>query len=153
MIVQYKKQKSTSKTNTGEMSDAFMLYKTCYNSVVPITCLDRLLNPQNQCTWFITDIIDNRIIVCTSVHSLLIDATNIASLFFNSFVCDVTGAIEKDSIVPNKLPISISLKVLGVDMSSDFAVLYSIKPGEEDEFNYLGFNFSSKNDMEVIYQW
>jgi hypothetical protein len=100
---------------------------------------------QSASTGFITNIIDGRIIICTSVHTLLVDPTNPNSVFFNSFACAVTGAYKKGSREKNERSITVSLKVLGVDRSADFAVLYSKKKGEETEFDKLGYNFSSRN--------
>lgn len=105
------------------------------------------MEPKSFSTGFITDIINNRIIICTSYHSLVIDPSNSDSVFYNSFACDVTGVYEKGSREKNKRPISASIKVLGVDKAADLAVLYSIKPCEETKFNKMGYNFSSRNSV------
>jgi len=113
--------------------------------VVPITAFNALMEPRSMSTGFITDIVDNRIIICTSAHSLLLNYNDTKSLFYNSFCCDVTGVYQQGMQQPNERPITVSIKILGVDMSADFAILYSIKQNEEYQFNPLGYNFSSRN--------
>ena len=109
------------------LNEQTAVYKMCYKSVVPIFTFNSLMETKNVSTGFITDIVDNRILVCTSAHALLLDSSNTDSLFYDSFSCDITGAYQHGVNTPNEKPITVSMKILGVDMSADFAILYSMK--------------------------
>lgn len=94
---------------------------------------------------WIQDVIDERIIVVTCAHLVLQDdGVELPIIPKTSISCTVTNAIPKGEKIGKN--IAVSLKILGMDISADIAVLYSLKECEENTQNPFTFNFSSRNE-------
>jgi len=119
-----------------------IVFDTAYNAVVTLSVFAS--NTVLNSTGFIVDIVMNRIIVLTCAHNILATPKAINSVIYPTITAKVTGSYQAGSHIRNEMPIVISLRLLGMNISGDVAVLYSILPSEEDDESLLGYRFSKR---------
>jgi hypothetical protein len=129
------------------MSISAKIFKKYLNTVVTIYSSE----DESDFTGFIKKIKNNRAIIITCAHNVLIKNKSVDGEYIVStnplpFLCGTfTNILEKGSNV--KKNINCSLGILGMDISADIAVLFTYLPSEitsEDNIFY-GFKFSKKN--------
>lgn len=108
---------------------ADLINDTCRNAVVKLNVFNDEKTNICNATGFILNVTDGRIIVCTAAHNILVEPLKANSAFYTNIVATVTGAYDSDN-VKNQTPIIVSLSLLGCDISSDVAILYSKNDGD-----------------------
>ena len=123
-----------------------IVYDTCYDAVVTMTAFKYGGGVEDLkfSTGFIVDIVQNRLIVITDAHNILIDREYMSRANAPIITATVTNAYRMGSKIKNEIPIVVSLKILGVNISADLAVLYSVLPTEEIKAELFGYAFSEK---------
>lgn len=139
------------------MSTANLIYENNKDAIITVSSRDpsgekiedyenSLINNSIFGTGWIQNIVDDRIIVITCAH-LILQSKGLTYPTKNniSISCTVTNAIRKGQSSKDGRNIAVSLKILGLDISADIAVLYSLKDGEQDDENPFTFDFSTRN--------
>ena len=121
-----------------------IINNTCYNAVCPLNIFDNHTNLVSRSTGFIVEVINFKIIVVTCAHNILQTPDTVNSTIYPIITCTVTEAYSKDSKIKNTNPVAISLRLVGMDISADIAILCSILPGEETPHSLLSYQFSEK---------
>ena len=116
-------------------SESSIVYETAKYAIINMVSINEEGKSSTTFSGWIQDVKDGRIFVITCAHNVL--KNNISEPSYPLF----SGTIENANGVKN---IGISLNLLGMDVSADIAVLYSIKPCEQTSNNPLGFLFNEK---------
>jgi hypothetical protein len=126
------------------------LFENTKDAIVTISSFPGSVSQNSVSSGWIVDIIDDRAIIITCAHSILQNKGLIPANTSETVVsvntqisCTINNAIEKRT---NKQKnICVSLGVLGMDIPSDIAVLFTYKPNETDStVNLFGFLFSTQ---------
>ena len=134
-----------------------IIFDTAYDAVIMLSVFDKDTLPTSSSTGFIVDVVQNRIIVLTCAHNILIDSATINSAVYPTMSATVTGAYQSGSCIRNDQPIAVSLRLLGMNVAADIAVLYSILPSEETPDSSIGYRFGKPTqrlewaDRSVLY--
>lgn len=112
-----------------------IVYKTCKDGVINMASINKLGYEEIRFSGWIQDVKDERIFVITTAHCLLMNGrSGPAFPYFGATIENANG----------KKNIGVSMRLLGMDVSADIAVLYSIKPCEQTKNEPLGFLFNKK---------
>jgi hypothetical protein len=123
------------------------IYNTCYDAVSTIRVFDSNVNLINSATAFTVCVLKGRIFVLTCAHVILTNYSEPNSGIYPIITALVKGAYQLGSKTKNKRPVAVSLKVLGMNVSADVALLCSILPGEETNFSLLSYLFGNKTQI------
>lgn len=126
------------------------IYNTCVDIIVPITAYVNNTIPVSNFTGWIHNVINNRLIIITSAHSVLNEhGITHSSTQYESFTCDITHAyiskLDGSPAEPTINKITASIRILGMDIASDICVMYTINPAEQTEIEHFGHYFDSQN--------
>lgn len=100
----------------------------------------------SNATCWVASIIDGRAILITCAHTLLYnEGTSQPIVYAKTMTCTLSNVYRKCSKTPENITVSIG--ILGLDVSTDIAVCFTYLPNETDNENFFGFEFSEKNQV------
>lgn len=124
-----------------------IIYDTCYDAIVRISTFNSMMELMGSYTGFIVDVVQNRIIVLSCAHNILTNFKEVNSDSHPTITATVTNAYEAGAKNKNEIPISVSLLPLGLNISADVGVFYSILPGEEIPTSLLSYRFGKSTQQ------
>jgi hypothetical protein len=114
------------------------VYETSKNAVINLAAINDKGKEANQFSGWIKDVKHGRIFVMTCAHNLFANHTKLPT--FSYFAATIENATSDKEVIN----VGVSMRILGMDISADIAVLYSILPCEQTINEPFGFKFASK---------
>lgn len=115
-----------------------VVYESSKNAVINMASMNANGLEMQKYSGWIQDVKHGRIFVITCAHNVLQNQSTMPT--YPYFAATIENAQSKHG----GANIGVSLRILGLDVSADIAVLYSILPCEQTVNEPLGFKFSCK---------